>query len=72
MLENRVAGVHDVKGVNLEKLKKEQSELERGKIATTVVNNINSNTNNVQGDNIRQDRSTLYVHSGNKAFTNLA
>jgi hypothetical protein len=38
MLENRVAGVYDVKGTDLEDLKAKQSELEREKIAQNVVN----------------------------------
>ena len=71
-LESGVSGVHDVKGVNLDKLAKEQAELEKKRVATTVVNNVTTSQNNVAGDTIKQDRSTLYVHSGNNAFTNTA
>ena len=71
-LESGVSGVQDVKGVNLDKLAKEQAELEKKRVATTVVNNVTTSQNNVAGDTIKQDRSTLYVHSGNNAFTNTA
>ena len=71
-LEGGVTGVQDVKGVNLQELRAQQSELEKTKVAQTIVNNVTTSQNNVAGDTIKQDRSTLYVHSGNNAFTNTA
>ena len=38
MLENRVAGVYDVKGTDLEDLKAKQAELDREQVSQNVVN----------------------------------
>ena len=60
-------------GDKLTQLRIQQAELQKGKSGQTIVNNITTSQNNVAGDTIRQDRSTIYIKDrADNGFTSMA